>query len=131
MARDEFFRDIRRAVSFMAPRVEADSPFTDAKYIERMLRESDLWLSRKVVEAFHPDDYSDLDDGTRKVLVRAAKEFLAVAITVPLDAPATREQRDAAPGTVQTHRSNRANACPRQLAAGLYHLAGQRRTVGE
>jgi hypothetical protein len=51
MARDEFFRDIRRAVSFMAPRVETDSPFLDTNYIERMLRGADLWLSQKVVTA--------------------------------------------------------------------------------
>ena len=29
MARDELFADVRRAVTFMAPRVQADSPFTE------------------------------------------------------------------------------------------------------
>src|SRR5579871_4308351 len=88
MARDEFFRDIRRAVSFMAPRVEADSPFTDTNYIERMLRGADLWLSQKAVEAFRPEDYADLDESTRQGLVRAVDKFLAVARTVPPNAPA-------------------------------------------
>ncbi|MHB1424702.1 MAG: hypothetical protein ACYC3I_16150 [Gemmataceae bacterium] len=94
MARDDFLRDIRRAVSFMAPRVETDSPFLDANYIERMLRGADLWLSQKVVEAFQPEDY--LDERTREDLVQAVGEFRAVAQKVPPNAPATREQRDAA-----------------------------------
>jgi hypothetical protein len=96
MARDEFFRDIRRAVSFMAPRVEADSPFTDTNYIERMLRGVDLWLSPKVVEAFRQEDYPDLEERTRENLVRAVGDFLEVARKVPSNASAAPEQRDAA-----------------------------------
>ena len=69
MARDEFFADVRRAVTFMAPRVQADSPFTDTNYIQKMLRGADLWLTRKVVEAFQPDDFADLDEGVRDALI--------------------------------------------------------------
>ncbi len=96
MARDAFFRDIRRAVSFMAPRVEADSPLTDTGYIERMLRGTDMWLAQGVVEAFRPEDFPDLDEGARESLTRAVNEFLTVARAVPSKAPATTQQRDAA-----------------------------------
>ncbi len=96
MARDEFFADVRRAVSFMAPRVEADSPFTDTNYIQRMLRGADLWLSRKVVEAFRPDDFADVDGGVRDALVKAVDEFRSVAATVNPGEPTRSEQRDAA-----------------------------------
>ena len=98
MARDEFFRDIRRAVSFMAPRVEADSPFTDTHYIERMLRGTDMWLAQGVVAAFRPDDFPDLDESARARLAGAVSDFLAVARTVPPKEPARQEQRDAALG---------------------------------
>jgi len=96
MARDEFFRDIRRAVSFMAPRVEADSPFTDVAYIERMLRGTDLWLAQCVVGAFRPEDFPELDNGTREGLAQAVKEFLDIARTVSPKEPAKLDQRDAA-----------------------------------
>ncbi|MBX9680130.1 MAG: hypothetical protein K2X38_15310 [Gemmataceae bacterium] len=96
MARDEFFRDVRRAVSFMAPRVEADSPFTDASYIEKMLRGADLWLTPKVVEAFRPEDYADVGERNREDLSRAVSDFMAVARTVLRETPAKPEQRDAA-----------------------------------
>jgi len=96
MARDEFFRDIRRAMSFMAPRVEADSPLTDATYIERMLRGTNMWLEQGVVSAFRPEDFPDLDTTTREGLVQAVNEFLAVARTVPPKEPAKQDMRDAA-----------------------------------
>jgi hypothetical protein len=96
MARDEFFADIRRAVSFMAPRVEADSPFTDTNYIQKMLRGTDLWLSRKVVEAFRPDDFAEVDGGVRDTLKRAVAKFRRVAETVNPSEPTRPEQRKAA-----------------------------------
>lgn len=95
MARNEFFRDVRRAVSFMAPRVEADAPFTDPGYIEQMLRRTDAWLVPGVVAAFHPEDFADLDEKTREELIRAVTAFLAAARSVPPNLPATKEQRDA------------------------------------
>jgi hypothetical protein len=96
MARDVFFADVRRAVSFMAPRVEADSPFTDTNYIQRMLRGADLWLNPKVVEAFSPDEFADVDEGVRDALLGAVVEFRRVAATVNPREPALPEQRDAA-----------------------------------
>ena len=91
-----FFEDVRRAVSFMAPRVEADTPFTDTHYIEKMLQGTDMWLARGVVEAFRPEDFPDVDDRTRAELTRAVSEFVAVARAVPPKEPATSDQRNTA-----------------------------------
>jgi hypothetical protein len=96
MARDEFFRDIRRAVSFMAPRVEADSPFTDSSYIEKMLNGNDMWLTQGVTAAFRAEEFPDLDEGTRERLSQAVSQFGTVARAVTPKSPATTEQRDAA-----------------------------------
>ncbi len=96
MARDEFIADVRRAVNFMAPRVEADSPFTDTSYIQKMLRGAYLWLNPKVVEAFQPEDYTDLGEGARNAMIKAVDEFRRVAATVKPSEPALPEQRDAA-----------------------------------
>src|SRR4051812_38409222 len=96
MARDEFFQDIRRAVSSMTPRVKADSPLTDTCYIQRMLQGADLWLSQKVVEAFSPDDYPDLGDRGSADFAQAVTDFLTVAKTVQPTAPTKQEQRGAA-----------------------------------
>ena len=71
MGRDVFFRDVRRAVSFMAPCVESDSPFTDPRYIERMLQGTDIWLARGTVTDFRPEDFPDLDERTREELSRS------------------------------------------------------------
>ena len=95
MARDEFFRDIRRAVSFMAPRVDANSPFLDSRNVERMLQGTDTWLAAGVAAAFRSEDFSDLDETTREALNRSVAEFLGVARAVAPDKPATVEQRDA------------------------------------
>ena len=96
MARDDFFRAVRRAVSFMAPRVETNPPFTDASYIERMLRGTDSWLAQDVVAAFRPEDFPNLDQSERDELTEAVNAFLAVARSVPPNEPATSEQREAA-----------------------------------
>lgn len=96
MARDEFFREIRRAISFMAPRVETDSPFGDPKYIERMLRGTDLWLTEKVVAAFRSEEFADLDEDSKRGLAQDVTDFRNVAQTVPPNEPARPEQRDAA-----------------------------------
>ena len=79
----------------MAPRVEADAPFTDIRYIEKMLQGTDTWLAQGVVAAFRPEDFLDLDEKTREALTRAVTEFLAAAHSVPPKQPATKEQRDA------------------------------------
>src|SRR5579862_1359818 len=96
MARDAFFRDVRSAVSFMAPRVETDSPFTDGNYIDKMLKGTDMWLAQPVVAAFRPEDFSDLDDRGREELTHAVDEFRTVARSVPAKESAKNGQRDAA-----------------------------------
>lgn len=96
MARDVFFRDVRRAVSFMAPRVEADNRFIDTNYIERKLLGTDTWLVQGVVAAFRPEDFPDLDEKTREELNRAVNAFGTVARAVPPKEPATNDQRNAA-----------------------------------
>ncbi len=96
MARDPFFADVRHAVSFMAPRVEADSPFTDTDYIQKMLRGDDLWLTPRIVEAFSPDDFGDIDDGVRNDLIKAVEEFRQLTAEVNPGEQAQPKQRDAA-----------------------------------
>ena len=98
MARNEFLQDVHRAVLFMSPRVEADIPFTDANYIEKMLRGTDLWLAQGVTAAFRPEDFSDLDQGTRQRLTQAVSQFLTVTHAVQPKKPASSEQQNAALG---------------------------------
>ena len=95
MARDDFFSDLRNAVTFMAPRVEADTPFTDTNYIQRLLRASDSWLSSKVVEKFQPNDFADIDEGVRDVLSKALEQFRD-ALKVKHNGPALPKPADAA-----------------------------------
>jgi hypothetical protein len=96
MARDEFVRDIRRAVTFLSPRVEVDSPFMDPDYISRMLQGTDLWLAHGNVAAFRPEDFPDLGDEARGRLAEAVKEFSDIARAVAPDKPASATQRNAA-----------------------------------
>lgn len=95
MARDEFFADVRRAVQFMAPRVEPDSPFTDPDYIRKMLRMGDpshLWLSSGVVQAYRPEDYAD--DPREAELGAAVAGFREVAAKVDPQGPVRQQQLD-------------------------------------
>ena len=97
MARDEFFADVRRAVQFMAPRVEADSPFTDPEYIRKMLRVGDPldhWLSSRVVQAFRPEDF--VEDPRGAELADAVTRFRQVAAGVDPTGPVRWDQLDAA-----------------------------------
>jgi hypothetical protein len=96
MARNEFFADVRRAVSWMAPRVEADSPFTDVGYTQKMLRSADLWITPSTVAAFNLDDFADVDEGRRDSLFKSVDEFRRVAAGVNPRGPALPQQRDAA-----------------------------------
>jgi hypothetical protein len=91
MARDQFYQDVRVAVMFMAPRVDADMTFTDAGYIEKKLQGTDIWLARGVVAGFDPDDFSDLDDETQ-----AVNDFSAAADIIASTVPLTIQQRNAA-----------------------------------
>ena len=96
VARNEFFADVRRAVSWMAPRVEADSPFTDTDYIQKMLRGIDFWLNPSVVKAFDPDDFADLDEDRREELVKAVDEFRRVTAEQNSGERSLEARRDAA-----------------------------------
>jgi len=96
MARDDFFRNVRRALVFMAPRVEVDNPYTKPEYVERMLRGTDMWLAQSSVDGFRPEDYSEFSADVRSELERAVKDFLSVAKTVSSREPAKKEQMEAA-----------------------------------
>jgi hypothetical protein len=96
MARNDFFRNVRRAMLFMAPRVSADNPYTNPEYVERMLRGSDLWLTKGAVEGFRPEDFPELTEADRSNLEKAVHEFIGVARSLPGKEPAKKEQRDAA-----------------------------------
>jgi hypothetical protein len=96
MARNEFFRDVRRAVSFLSTTVEADNSSTDTGYIQRMLRSADLWLTRSVVAAYREEDFPDLSEAERYELTKAVSEFRKLAESAPPKGPAPLELREAA-----------------------------------
>ncbi len=96
MARDNFFADVRRAVSIVAPRVETNSPFTNNDYLQKMLRAADLWLTPTVVAAFEPGDFADVDGGVRDMLANSVEEFRRIATAVDPNGPVRPEQREAA-----------------------------------
>lgn len=103
MARDEFFRDIRSAVSFAAPRVDSDSPFTDLTYIERLLRGTDVWLAPGIVDAFRPEDFHDLGPEELASLTQAV-EPRSQALSTP---PARRRRSSETPRSAPSCESSR------------------------
>ena len=92
MAKNPFFQNVWTAVKFLAPRVEADNPYTKPEEIERALRGATIWLTPKSVEGFEPEDFEDIPQQERQALATNVKAFREVGETVPANAPATAEQ---------------------------------------
>jgi hypothetical protein len=98
MAKSEFFSNVRTAVRSLAPRVEADNPYTDSTRLERALRGATVWLTPKAVEGFEIKDFGDLPPGERNALAEHVRKFLKVARTVaPQEAAAPEQLREAVP----------------------------------
>jgi hypothetical protein len=96
VARDDFSRNVRRALLFMAPRVETDNPYSKPEYVERSLRGTDIWLAQASVAGFRPEDFTDLPSQERTRLEQAVNDFTNVVSSVPPKAPASKDQVEAA-----------------------------------
>jgi hypothetical protein len=92
MAKEVFLQDVRDALSWAAPAVDADSPSVNTDHLARVFRRAAIWLTPRTVAAFDPADFRDLPSDDRETLHRAIKGFRRVSGTVPPDAPASDEQ---------------------------------------
>jgi hypothetical protein len=62
MSLDGFWTSVRIGARMVAPfRVVVDSPHLDARGIERMLRNTDPWLTPAVVAGFDENDFPFLN----------------------------------------------------------------------
>lgn len=91
--REEFILDVRRtARTLQKPKVEVDSDAMNADAIAKILKRAALWLTPKIVEHYHPDDFSAWPTDRQKHLHLAVEEFRKAASQVPPNQPATVEQ---------------------------------------
>jgi hypothetical protein len=91
--REEFILDVRRSArTLQKPNVEADSDAIDSDAIAKILRRAALWLTPKVVEHYHPEDFSAWNPDQQHRLRLAVGEFRKLACQVPADQPATVDQ---------------------------------------
>jgi hypothetical protein len=96
VARQDFIQNVRGAVQFVAPRVEADNPYTRPQDLEKKLRHAAVWLTPRSVKGYRPDDFQDLPSDRQAKLRQAVEKFTAVAGEVPHATPATPGQVRAA-----------------------------------
>jgi hypothetical protein len=93
MARQEFYDDLRRVYGLAFPtEVETAAPLVNPDEMRRKLRGSPFWLAPKSVEAYHPEDFNDLDAGRQEELKRAVDTFGSIAKVVTRNAPLTEDQ---------------------------------------
>ena len=91
--REEFILDVRRSArTLQKPNVEADSDVVDSDAIAKILHRAALWLTPKVVEQYHPEDFADWQKEEQDRLRLAIEEFLKIARQVRPDEPATIDQ---------------------------------------
>jgi hypothetical protein len=91
--REEFILDVRRAAkTLQKPNVEADSDAVDTDAIAKILHRAALWLTPKVVEHYHPDDFAAWQGEQQSRLRIAVEEFRRIAGEVPPDQPASVDQ---------------------------------------
>jgi hypothetical protein len=94
--RDDFFQNVRSAVRFAAPTVDADNPYTNPEDLRKKLSGAPVWLAPQSVGGYRPEDFADLSSERQNKLRRAVEDFLAVAREVPPDGPVTAAQIRAA-----------------------------------
>jgi hypothetical protein len=92
MAKEEFFQNLQAAASFLAPQVEADSPYVNSAQVERTLLSTDIWLTQTSVEGFDVHDFDDLPAPVREALASHVARFREIARDVPPTKPASRRQ---------------------------------------
>ncbi len=96
MSKKSFIQNIRTAVQFLTPRVDADNVFSRPDELRRKLADSPVWLTPHAVEGFNARDFGDLPEPQRAGLARDVEAFAAVAQKVSPKAAATRGQVDSA-----------------------------------
>ena len=92
MAIEEFWLNIRTAVRLGSTRAVVDSPSLDAGMIERILRDINLWLTKRAVEGYDSSEFDFLSEDERLRLTESIERFRAVAEHVPGNGPATPQQ---------------------------------------
>jgi hypothetical protein len=92
MAKEEFFRDIRRAATLVRPKVQTDSERLAPEGVARRLERAALWLTPKYVEAYAADDFADLPSAVRDSIRDAVEGFATAARQVSPNDSATDDQ---------------------------------------
>jgi hypothetical protein len=90
--REVFIQNVRAAGQSLTSPVEADVPHLNPQITAERWQRATSWLTPQSVEGFDPQDFSDLPPPKQQELRRAVDGFLAVAATVPPNAPATKQQ---------------------------------------
>jgi hypothetical protein len=91
--REEFFRDVRRAVKLeKKPNATTNSDLLSEERISQALHGAALWLTPKLVEKYAPEDFEEWSEELQRQLSSAVSEFRVVAGEVsPAQAP-TKDQ---------------------------------------
>jgi hypothetical protein len=131
MSLDAFWQNVRSGARLLTPGVTADAPRIDSADIERILKSSAIWLTRRSLEGFDPRDFDFLVPAEREALAESVARFREVAQHVPSDKPASEAQlQQALPAfqrVVEILRPDK-YADPEALVLGKrieQHLAGQ------
>jgi hypothetical protein len=74
------------------PNAEANSDAVDTDAIARILHQAAHWLTPKVIEKYHPDDFASWQSEQQNRLRLVVDEFLKLASQVPANQPATVDQ---------------------------------------
>jgi hypothetical protein len=79
---EEFILDVRRALRLAQRQsVSADSPRIDIDAMAHLLQRADLWLTPKVVENYHPEDFANLPEALQLQLQQSVEAFRSAAAT--------------------------------------------------
>jgi hypothetical protein len=97
MAYEQFIDSLRLASRLLAPpRVTSEQGAQTDAYLSRKLHAADLWLTRKSVEGFDPDDFTGWPKKEREDLRKEVDAFRAIAEEVPPNKPAAKAQSNQA-----------------------------------
>ncbi|NLY01196.1 MAG: hypothetical protein GXY83_34325 [Rhodopirellula sp.] len=90
MSQEDFFLDVRRALSEMKPTVSADSAGFDSQQAVALLTGAATWLTPRAVEAFDATEFAGSQ--RREALSATVEAFRKLAEEVRPDRPASEEQ---------------------------------------
>jgi hypothetical protein len=90
---EEFILDVQRSArTLRQPTVEADSNTVETDAIAKILHRAALWLTPKVVEHYHPEDFTQWRKEQQDRLRQAVEEYRNKAKLVLPDKPANFDQ---------------------------------------